>query len=522
MRVVCAALGCAGAWLPALALAYPHMPLRMADQVIGGPTDSTLASVHYNPAALRLSSGSQFLAVAGVRGLLGSYTAAQPTPTGFSPTGEQGLLNTNFSSLTPEMLVAASWDVRSEAVTLGIALYSPMGDQTRLASDEEIAAQGARLGTLGPRYHGIVERTYSVSGIVAAGLRIRPQFYFGGGFQVYYLRSRMTLMTDQQPTADSDGLPCSTVDGACQQWANRTLLSLDTRGWAYGFNLGVLYVPIEHRLWIGASYTSAPLTAQGTVVNLDGAPTDASWLGRSAEAPCGDGGLGATIQPGGEASRCGTARIARGFPHLLYVGIRGRLRRSRPASQGTPVVTDDRDEQPRDRAGLHHIELAGWLRLTMPTHPDTVISIGHDVLPTGDVRQPRQLRTAVAVALGVRQVWRRVTLAQELLYESPKSDGAAVSPMNVAGHSLDLSLAGHLRVMSRLALVFTVGVTATLTEAGAGEGYRTDWAGACRQSQFDILSEGCRRAQAGWALPSAAGSYQLFTPHGIAGLLVTL
>src|SRR6185369_16110685 len=103
---------------------------------------------------------------------------------------------------------------------------------------------------------------------------------------------------------------------ACEQWASRQLLDFDVSGWAYGFNAGVLFEPIDNRLWLGVSYVSPLFSSQGAEVGLDGAPQRLPWQGADPGSACGDGGTGVRSARGDEPTTCGVAHMARSFPHL--------------------------------------------------------------------------------------------------------------------------------------------------------------------------------------------------------------
>lgn len=509
------------------AQAYPYGALRPADQVMAGPTDGHVSAIHWNPAALRLSSGSHILAVAGARGTLGSYGRDTPLPAGFDP-GQVSAQPADPAALAwavSDMMVAASWDLRTEAVTLGFGVYTPYNDGTRYAAQTEVdsARDSQALQRLSTRYHAIADQTYSLWGTVAAALRLRRGLFFGGGFQFAYTRSRMTLLRDLGDTSQpggGDGLPCA--GGRCEQWTGRQLIDLDVNGWGYGFTAGLLSEVLEDRLWLGLSYLSPLLTSIGTDVPLEGRPTQPTWLGLSPDPaqPCGPGARGARISNRDEPIRCASARVTRSFPHLVYFGARLRfdLERGRAAE----AALAEAGQRTKSALRPDSVELTGWLRLTIPTRSDLLISLDDSVFPPGELRVPTGLTTALAIALGVRQHFRWLSLAQEILYESPRSTAEAVSPMTLEGHKLDLSLAARLRLHRRLALQLTVGNTFALFESGSGAGYSNDWGQSCRASGYDITSPACQRLQAGWALPAATGSYQLFLPHGIAGLELNL
>ena len=102
------------------------------------------------------------------------------------------------------------------------------------------------------------------------------------------------------------------------------------------------------------------------------------------------------------------------------------------------------------------------------------------------------------------------------LVREPAQRSAAVSPMNLEGHKLDLSLAARLRLHRRISLQLTVGNTFALFEPGSGA-FSSDWALGCRASGYDITGDACQRVQAGWSLPSATGVISCSCLHGIAG-----
>ena len=508
------------------AAAYPHGVLRPAGQIFAGPADGHVSAIHFNPAALRLQSGSHILAVAGAEGYLGYFQRDTPLPAGFYPTGSttSAADPANIAWAVSDMMVAASWDLRTEAVTLGFGVYSPYNDQTQFAPRSEIdsSQSSATLQRLSTRYHAIADRTYSLWGTVAAGLRLRRGLFFGGGFQFAYTRSQMTLMRDLGDSTQargSDGLPCAS--GICEQWSQRQLIDLDVSGWGYGFNIGLLSEILDNHLWLGASYSSPLLTSIGSDVPLDGRPTRPVWSGPdlSSTQPCGYGGRGARISDRDEPLRCGSARILRSFPHLIYIGARGRFD---PRTSAADSVDSTGEPELSSQLRPLAIELSSWVRLSIPTRDDLRLIIENSAFPPGELPIPLGLRTAFAVSFGVREIWNRMSLAQELLYESPRSDPSAVSPLNLEGHKLDFSLAARIHLHRRLSLQFTVGSTFVFFEPGSGSGFSSDWATSCRGVAFDIRSEACQRVQAGWAEPSATGGYLLIRPHGVAGLELNL
>lgn len=516
-RYVAGATGVTLVFAAGQAAAYPYEALRPADQIIGGPTDGYLSALHYNPAGLRLFPGSQLLVVGGVRGAIGSYRRQAPLPAGYgdgSMAGSAG--DTRIGWATSDMMVAGSWDLRTEAVTLGLGVYTPSNDETLYADGD---ARSTTAQGLAGRYHAIEDRTYSVRGTVAVGLRLRPWIYIGAGFQFAYTHSRFKLLRDLDPTI-RDSLACASPT-ACEQWGSRQLLDFDVSGWGYGFNAGILIEPIDNRLWLGVSYISPLFSAAGAEVGLDGQPQRLPWQGAEPTAPCGNGGTGVRVTRGDEPTLCGVAHISRSFPHLAYFGIRGRVEISQVQPQYTEEGALIETPSPR-RFVPYAVDLTGWVRLNVPTREVLLLSMERRLYAPGQLTIQTAQRPAVALAFGVRQLWRQLLLAEELLYESSRTDPTAVTPGNLEAHKLDLSLAARVRLQRRVWLLLSVGVTGYIFGADAGSGFSTDQVTACRASGYDINTEACQRVQSGWGVPTAAGAYSLIVPHGATGIELNL
>ncbi|MFO0578123.1 MAG: hypothetical protein U1A78_29300 [Polyangia bacterium] len=500
------------------AAAYPYSGLRPGGQVLGGPTDSQLSALQFNPAAIRLTSGSQILLTGGATGYIGGYQRSTPLPAGYAPNqaAPEAAASVPIRWANPDALVAASWDLRSDSVTLAFGFLTPHMDFTHYA-DRGDPSQSERLST---RYHAVESITYSLWGTVAVALKLRSWLYFGGSFNfgrtyqgsVFYrdLASESAPgSTSTRTGASPDDYGC--VEGACESWRDRMRLAVDVSQWGYGFTLGALAVPIEDRLWIGLSYTSPLFSSRGDVVDLDGIPTGLPWQPGGA---CGGDRWGAEVTRRDGTPDCGTAKLGLSFPHIVYLGLRGRLPLAAPAASASgPSASSTRPQA---------IELVSWLRLTGPPRPDQELVIERRVFPRGLMALPLSLRTALAVTFGVRQHWPKLTLGQELLYESPRTDPAAVSPANLDGHKLDLSLAARIVLHRRLSLLLSAGVTSVLFESSAGTRFTPESAALCRQSGYDVLSPACDEVLHGWAVPKVPGSYWLVMPHGVAGLEVNL
>lgn len=498
--------------------AYPYLELRPADQVIGGPADGFLSSLHYNPAGLRLNPGSHLSIITGARGYLGSYRRSAPLPAGFAPgqTAPEPAEDTRIGWVNSAMMIAGNWDLATDRVTLGFGLFTPYNDETSYG-DGDAGTAAQRLST---RYHALYDRTYSLWGTVAAGFKITPWLNLGAGFQFAWSHSRLGFFTDFDTKA-GDQLSCAGV-GPCERWQDRTLIELDVSGWGYGFTAGVLAEPIVDRLWIGLSYLSPLLTSAGTEVGLFGQPQRLPWQSAPLEEPCGPNGTGVRVTRGDEPAVCGAAHMARSFPHLIYLGIRGHLE---TGLVGTDHIAGDAENTlpkvPRSRPKA--IEISSWARLTVPSREPLILSLERRVYAPGQLILPLALRTAFAMAAGVREIWPHLILAEELLYESPRTDPAAVSPANLEGHKLDLSLSARIALYQKsLWLLLTVGVTGYFLTDEAGSRFSPEFAGTCRAAGYDVTTDACQKVQDGYAVPSASGAYFLMVPHGVLGLEVKL
>lgn len=497
------------------------MDLRPGGQALSGPTDGQLGALHFNPAAIRLYPGSQIMAVAGVNSYLGSYQRSTPLPAGFSPgssaptTAEPA----NIAWVNPDAMAAASWDLRTDAVTLGFGFYTPHMDFSNYSQGR--GRDSPDLTRLSTRYHLVAAETYSLWGTVAVALRLRPWFYFGGAFNFAYTRSRQFFYRDLDPNVHDD---FSCGGAACERWENRMAVETDVANFGYGFSAGALFVPVEDRLFIGISYVSPLLTPRGDEVGLSGLPDRTPWQTGStgvgsvggtaggspvdpvvASSDCTGSPFGARITRGELAPSCGSALLSVAFPHIIYLGVRGR----RPLYAWS-------------RFAPTSIELTGWARLIVPPRPGTELSLEKRIFPQGLLALPLSLQPAVAVTFGVREHWRRLTLGEELLYESPRTDPSAVSPANLDGHKLDLSFAMRLRIRRQLSFLLTVGATYVFFGPDSGTRYSAGDAQTCRAADYDISSVSCQLTQSGWAVPQAPGSYQLAIAHGVAGFELNL
>jgi hypothetical protein len=503
LRRAVMALGVAlGAGCPATALAYPYLALRPADFILAGPTDGHLSSLFYNPASIRVVSGSEVLFQGGVHGYLGQYQRSSSLPAGFSPNGQSGPASpAQIRWVNPQAQAALAWDLRSDSVTLGLAFSTPTMDLT------DYRSTGQPIDQLSTRYHAVYDQSYSLWGSIAVGLKLKSWLLLGGSFNFGYTRSSSQFLRDGD-TDHRHSLGCDGAKGSpCEQWQNRSTVELDVGALGYGFSAGAIIEALPSRLWLGLSYISPLFTNQGDIVPLEGQPSELPWNDGSA---CSGSQSGASISDRDSAPRCGAARLTVSFPHIMYLG--GRLRF--PLSPSVEKSADSR----RPRA----LELSSWLRLTIPGHSDQEFQVERSLLEPSLYARPLSAKPAFAVTLGLRQYFQQVTLGEELLYETPRVAADVVSPANLDGHKLDLSLSLRLALYKRLSLLLSVGATWMIFSPEAGQAFDPTLVEACRSDGYDVTTSACTAVQKGLAIPTAAGIYTLGIPHGSAGLEINL
>ena len=142
---------------PATALAYPYLALRPYDLVLAGPTDGHLSSAFYNPAAIRLISGSQVMFSGGAYGFLGQYQRSAPLPAGYGPGQSAGSASpATIRWVNPQAQAGLAWDLRSDSVTLGLTFSTPVLDLS------DYRSSGHPIESLSTRYHSVYDHNYSL------------------------------------------------------------------------------------------------------------------------------------------------------------------------------------------------------------------------------------------------------------------------------------------------------------------------------------------------------------------------
>jgi long-chain fatty acid transport protein len=267
--------------VPRTALAGGYGAARFGGEH-GTVVDTNPSAVYYNPGAVGFDGGHELMVDFTL--ILRRATYTRPTsaidPSSLSAVESAGLDAQQASAALAgkatlhDVLVSPFAGVSSDLgldspLRLGAAFFVPFGGQS--AWDEtapDPSFPGAQDGTA--RWYNIEGVIRSMAlGFVAAYKLEEPRLSFGLGLDVYFsevdtLRARNANGTD------------NLVSGSGSLAEGRSLLQVS--GTHLGLGAGVLWETLAKRLWLGASYQSAPgfgaMVLEGTLDNVfaTGAP----------------------------------------------------------------------------------------------------------------------------------------------------------------------------------------------------------------------------------------------------------
>jgi long-chain fatty acid transport protein len=269
--------------------------------------DGTPAAIYYNPAGLSLLDGQHLMLDATLAFRSARYTrspdAIDPSTLEAVEEAEldaqaardalSGESKLNDVVLLPFVGVTTDLGMPDSPVRIGAAFFVPFGGQSSWNTTEPSAEfPGAQDSSA--RWYNIEGTIRTMAGALGASYRIEAaRLSFGLAGNVYFsevstLRARNANGTDN--LVSNDG---SLLEG--RSW-------LDVTGVHFGLGAGVLWGPVQDRLWVGASYQSQP--GFGTM-ELSGALHNT--LGRA--------------QPAQPADVIFTQEL----PDIVRLGVRGRI-----------------------------------------------------------------------------------------------------------------------------------------------------------------------------------------------------
>jgi long-subunit fatty acid transport protein len=449
------------------AAAHPLVALRPVPDAIAGPTDAHVAATFFNPAALGAMRGFHLFADGGARLHLGSIER--------DPVDGRAQPSASITYANPDAFAGIAWDLGTDSITVGVAIYTPA---TELSS----FGQGSAV-----RYYNIWQRFGTLEETIAAAWQIERHIAVGAALNVAeswidYDYARDSALGGGSALVNNANSLCG---GPCGLENSKAQQEIRLRGFGYGigFSVGVLVHPDE-RVWLGASYIS--------VVHNAGSGNDVALF---------DDRKARVSQGAGQPPCCyGTNQVFLNIPEIVQAGARVQL---------TPTVDLE--------AAWRFIHYGARSTFDVNLQGGNLGQLGKAAGSTGIPPQfslDRGLQNAYAVELSTRiRVAQPLRVMPSLTFESAAVAGDAVSAAALDGPKLDgavtVEYKARLGPERRRALVLGAHAGGTAYFLGrAGSRFDPRAMVSCVDAQYRL--EACAAADAGDALPAAAGRYTLF------------
>jgi long-subunit fatty acid transport protein len=209
------------------ALAYPLMAPRPIPDAIAGPTDPHVAATFYNPAAIGFLRGVRFFADGALR--IGVGSVERDGTTGSTP----------VQALSPDTFVGLTWDLATDTLTIGLAVYTPFTELSSYPRQSPL------------RYHQQAMTFATLEETLAGSWQIERHISIGASFIVNESWLDYTYARDLAPAGGSPSVAQFGYENPEAQQQIRL------RGFDHGFGFMVgLIVRPDERVWLGASYTN--------------------------------------------------------------------------------------------------------------------------------------------------------------------------------------------------------------------------------------------------------------------------
>jgi len=434
------------------ALAYPLLSPRPVPDAIAGPTDPHVAATIYNPAAMGYLRGIHFFADGGLRLGVGSAQL-------------DGASKANMVSLSPETFVGLTWDLATDSLTIGLAVYTPF-------------TQFSSYPASGPlRYWEQSQSFATLEETLAGAWQIERHIAIGAAFIVNESWLDYSYARDlapaggspvvSQPNALCGGTACGYQNPLAQQ-------QIGLRGFDHGFGfvVGLIARP-DDRVWIGLSYTSHKA---GGDLQL----TDPS---RAQVTPAPGQGVSCNGGP------CfGRDRILMVLPEMIQAGLRV-----------TVFPTFEIEAQWR------------FLHYGARTALDVSLQ-GGNLAPTSVPPQfllDRGLQNTYMIEVSTRhQVRPNLRLSPSLAFETSAVASDAVNPAAIDAPKIDAALTLEWTAWQKGPTTITVGAhvggTAYILDEVKSR-FEPQAETACVDAAYSLAA--CGKLTNGDALPSASGNY---------------
>lgn len=426
--------------------------------VFTGATMPAATSIGLNPAAIGPGLTDELYAAA--TAVLERYAISLDRVDAASGTSTPGR-SVADTELAPGGTIAIVKHL-SDRLTAGLMFEAPPGEQ--FAADSEGAWAYHTLGGS--------HRSYLFG--VAGSLRITNELYFGVGLSTATTVLRVRYARDaalEGPSgvnADCDGAPCGLGNPlATEHYAVRVRSSyLSTSNFIV--NLGLAFA-IAKNVWIGLAYHAPPglevQTALAGSMAVRQAPRDGQGV------IAGD----ATVFISQPASADAELRANLQGALDLHIGLRWQ-----------------------DLSRFQHYDIRGY---------GTALKTAN--IPEWTLR-PRGLRDPLAVWAGIEQRnighwWYRV--GARLGVETSSADDARTSPLTIGPRSYTADIGAQFRLGS-LVVQTSYGLQYFPRTNVAASAFDPTARAACTDSGFDYSTAACESVRSGYAIASAAGSYE--------------
>lgn len=455
------------AWLlgARAAVSAPLVDPNVGGQVFVGPTSAHVTSVFWNPAAAGRLQGTHFyLSGTGRADLTTVERTAIDTGTGeplsASPIGEEKAFEpVSATTLVPSGFFGFTSDLRSDRITLGMALLTPYAES--LPKDEALV------------YHANGGSFYSAFSTLSLSVRATSSLIFGAGVSLVFTRLKLRFTRDLALDQRCTGA-CDVENSQNRQEYQITSGGLELEGDvgdmlgslsvdAFSYNLGALFKIADW--WFGAAYLSAPKPS-----------FDQDDIVHSASA---------IVTTRGEKAKTGQARVTFRLPQMIHLGARRML------YPGWELVL-----------GLRWLDLSAHklydLRLTGREF------LGDESVPQWMIRH-RGWNDVVSIDAGVEHRTGDWLLGATLRAENSAVDTALVAIDQLDAAKLALATGAQVRLTPNVVLTLGAGLAYFWPQDARDSGFRPSEQIACVNADYAL--DACVAARDGRGLPTAAGEY---------------
>jgi hypothetical protein len=454
------AIAVAGSGAGASPLADPNA----GRAVFTGATSGHPTSLELNPAALSLTGPGVHLYLSGSLAIdqIGIDRQAILSPGDGAPTDGDSVSGNRGSWGTTVALFAG---VPDDSVISSIGLMVSTDPDEVFQRDED----ALRYHTLGGAYR-------ELKVLIGGSLRATSDLHFGA--TVGLVVSSRLAFDYARDTALDAGSACPAATCGFENPLGAEIYRLDVRAadWFSADRVllaaGALY-QIEPDWWIGLSYRSPQGLGRPQLLEGDVEVT---------RSPMSCSGDGCTVRA--------EATVAMDLPQSIHASLRGRI------TPGLDLTV-----------GLRFENLSRVQQYDVRT-----FGAGLAGTPEWQPR-PRGLDNVYSAVAGVEQVdsGQRFLAGGRLGIETAAVPAERISPVQVDGLALTADAGAQLRLLPSLVIQVTYGAS-WYPEVTADPGaYDPRFATDCAESGYDYDTPACAAVRAGYAIPTAAGSYRRFS-----------